>query len=92
MERLSEKEAAKYEIVDTGKVVPLYPTGIGLAGHREAVLITFYFAPPEHENRMHVLARVGLTIELAESLINSLKEGVEKSKKLTQEEKQKKPS
>jgi hypothetical protein len=91
MQRLRKEDAEKIEIVDAGRAVPIYPTGTGLAGHMEGILLTFYFVPPEEENRMYVLARVGLTLGAAETLMNSLKEALEQTKKLA-EGRKKKPS
>ncbi len=91
-QRLKKEDAEKMEVVDAGRVVPIYPTGTGLAGHLEGILLTFYFVPPEEEDRMYVLARVGLTLGAAETLMNSLKEGLERTKKLALEARKKKPS
>ena len=57
--------------------------GFGIATAKNLIMLTFVFTPPEDDNTVSILYRVGMLTETAEELSKSLNEYIEKFKKET---------
>ncbi len=67
-----EEEMPQEDYLNVG-TAPFFPNGLGVAVAEEAIIVTFYFVPPEDQSKRTVLGRVVLIPSAAEQLADALK-------------------
>jgi hypothetical protein len=82
---LEVTDTGKFKIRNTVGTAPIYPSGFGVAGHKEGVMISFFFNPPEEKDALFIVSRIALSFTTAERLSKTLKEATDEMRKKIKE-------